>query len=668
VQTIEFIPEFRLGTSNLDLRTLSPVIDGQTYTDIPYSVKRCNEHHTQLEYVIESTIIFTVDVRQTSADLLELSWSIAGLTYSPDDFGICFKHVENLWQYLRNGYNSWDGSYYVDPEALQGIEAVSNHGYGMVQLCPRGDGECVVLGFDQHERFQHIFHVSTEAVPPALTITTCWDRKRSDLSQTLQSEQLLIITDNDYERALRRWAEIVAQRAIRPPRIPKRAVKGWCSWYNLYAHIDEESILADLRGAAEVRDRERLPLDVFLIDDGFTPEMGDWLKVKPQFPRGMKPLLNDVRAAGFTPGLWIAPFVVGNRSKLYRQHPDWVVHDVETGKPIAQWKPYGEYRWHKQSGEYYILDVTHPDAFNYIQNIFRVWRNDWGCEYFKIDFLFYGAEYGPDRARWHTPGLTRIEVWRKMAEMIRAEIGDAFWQASGAPLWASVGMVDGMRVGSDVGVRWSGFLSAESLLRDQAARNFTNGILWQTDPDCVLLRDHEHHLSDTEVTALALYSGMSGGILLTSDSLHELSSERIRLLRLILGQQTSLSVCLNPLLGRAQLSYTLQYHTGHLFDEPGQRLVTHSADPVVVQVRDISGSRNDGCILVLNTAKHPIQRIYTFTQLGLPDTLYTCVWNKTVALSEQSPDSRINVRLAPHEATLIFVSPLPFTSIPDTIS
>ena len=169
--------------------------------------------------------------------------------------------------------------------------------------------------------------------------------------------------------------------------------------------------------------------------------------------------------------------MVGNRSKLFKQHPDWVVHDVETGKPIVQWKTYGEFRWHKQSGEYYTLDVTHPDAFSCIRNVFHTWWHEWGCDYFKVDFLFYGAEYGPTRAKWHTSGLTRIEIWRKMAEMIRAEIGDALWLACGSPLWAAVGLADGIRIGGDVGVKWSGSLSAESLLRDQATRNFANGVL-----------------------------------------------------------------------------------------------------------------------------------------------------------------------------------------------
>ncbi|MCX7841440.1 MAG: hypothetical protein N2559_18565, partial [Anaerolineae bacterium] len=71
----------------------------------------------------------------------------------------------------------------------------------------------------------------------------------------------------------------------------------------------------------------------------------------------------------------------------------------------------------------YILDATHPEAFEYLRGVFRTWRHDWGCEYFKTDFMFWGAEYGPDRAAYHTPGLSRMEVWHRVARMIREEIG-----------------------------------------------------------------------------------------------------------------------------------------------------------------------------------------------------------------------------------------------------
>jgi hypothetical protein len=140
-----------------------------------------------------------------------------------------------------------------------------------------------------------------------------------------------------------------------------------------------------------------------------------------------------------------------------------------------------------------------------------------------------GMEYGPEEAVWHESGLSRVEIWRRMATIIREEVGDAMWLGCGCPLWASVGFVDAVRIGRDTGVSWHGEYSAESLVRDLQTRNHASGILWQADPDCVLLRDRFHHLSDKEVRSLLLFAGLSGGLLMTSDKLDEISEARAEL-------------------------------------------------------------------------------------------------------------------------------------------
>ncbi len=371
--------------------------------------------------------------------------------------------------------------------------------------------------------------------------------------ERFELERLVIFNHTEIENGLREWARIVANASPTSPRLSSPSITGWCSWYNLYAYINEENILEHLHAAQTVAARENLSMRVFQIDDGFTPEMGDWLEVKPQFPRGMKPLLEDIRSAGFIPGLWIAPFMVGNRSQLHRDHPDWIVKDRQSGKPITHMRFYGEFRWHKRSEEYYILDATHPEAFDYLRKIFRTWRHEWGCAYFKTDFMHFGSEYGPDRAVWHTPGMTRIEIWRRVAEMIREEIGEALWLGCGCPLWASIGLVDGIRIGRDVGIAWSGDYSAQSLLRDQSCRNFANQILWQSDPDCVLLREHFSDLSEEEIKSLAIYAGMTGGVIMTSDHLGELSPNCINLWRLLLSEERA--SCDFPLLGQSNIFY-----------------------------------------------------------------------------------------------------------------
>ena len=334
----------------------------------------------------------------------------------------------------------------------------------------------------------------------------------------------------------------------------------------------------------DFRDDTGAPFGIFLVDDGFTPEMGDWLQTKPQFPGGILPVLDTARAKGFTPGLWIAPFMVGNRSNLYADHPEWVVKSRATGKPLAPMTFYGEFRWHKRSEEYYVLDLTHPDAEAYIRTVFRTWARDWGVGYFKTDFMHLGSFYGPDEATWHEDGISRIEIWMKMARLIREEVGEAWWLCCGAPLLPPVGLCDAMRIGRDIGVSWTGHYSAESLLRDQTSRNFMHGVLWQADPDCILLRDRFHDLSDDQVHSLAQFAGLAGGVLMTSDQLDQVPETRRRMLVDLAGDGATFQ-CEFPELGQTALTYRLGTAPN------GQPMAFSHGAPVLVQrVRQADGT------------------------------------------------------------------------------
>ena len=479
-------------------------------------------------------------------EVTSLSVRVDGLERPASSLGLRFDGVTGVRRYLRNGYQSWDGCYFVEPGAAPGDGPAAKAptlGFAMTALLPDAGG-AVVIGHDRHDRYQTRFRFGGSADAMSIDVETLLD-----LSGGTEAETLHLFDGDDVEKTLRRWSRRVGTAAPILPRTPRRRMTGWCSWYNHYAAIDEESIRAELRSAVAFRNREDVPLAIFQIDDGFTPEMGDWLDVKPQFPRGMAPLLGDIAAEGFRPGLWIAPFLVGNRSRLFASHPDWLVQDRTTGGPLVAFHFYGEFRWHKRSEEYHVLDVTHPEAAAYISHVLRTWVRDWGACCIKADFLLHGAEYGPDRAAWHLPGLSRMAVFRTMMRLIRDAIGgDTLLSGCGCPLWASVGLVDSVRIGRDVGVEWHGEYSAESLLRDLQTRNHAHGILWSADPDCLLLRDRYHALSDPEVETLARFAAGAGGVLMTSDTLDALSPVRTALLAELLRES---AVCCDfPMLGQ----------------------------------------------------------------------------------------------------------------------
>ncbi len=508
----------------ISLAGLVPLIDG-------------SEPACQPSEVSESRVCWKLDsgtfiLEIEAAEPLKLRCRVEGYTASLASIGIRFAAATGVRRYLRNGYQSWDGSFFVAPGTSPGDGPPGKAptlGFAMTALLAEGGG-ALVLGFTRHDRFQSQFRFGGTAETMTIDVETLLDR-----TGATEGEPLVLFENDDVEAALRHWSQIVAGESPITPRTQDRRITGWCSWYNHYAMIDDTVLRAELASCTAFRDSHDVPLDVFQIDDGFTPEMGDWLDTRPQFPLGMQPLLADIAAAGFTPGLWIAPFMVGNRSKLYAAHPDWVVQDI-AGGPLVQMHFYGEFRWHKRSEEYYILDVTHPQAAAYIGEVFRIWTQDWGAGYFKTDFMLFGSEYGPDRAVWHDNGLSRIAVWRRMAAIIRENIGEALWLGCGCPLWASVGYVDAVRIGRDIGVTWHGEYSAESLLRDLATRNHANGVLWQADPDCILLRANFHDLNDVQIDSLARLGAAAGGVLMTSDTLAELPRERAALFARLLRE------------------------------------------------------------------------------------------------------------------------------------
>jgi hypothetical protein len=675
-----------IESSSVSLCHAHPVVNGTVLEKARLEVLHEEADGITVRYTAPALghATFGLASRRETAAHCSLHYWVEGLSagVALDSFGLRFESVENLRAYLRHGYCSWDGSFYVEPEARGDFVPYDSRletGHGMTQLLPRLGLGSVILGFDRHDRFQQTFTFDTRQSPPTLTILTLWDQKNRAALARCESERLILFEHPEVEEGLRMWARLVAgampkwEKFLAPGRTP---LTGWCSWYNLYGAITEENILDHLCSAAETARRENLPMRIFQIDDGFTPEMGDWLEVKPQFPRGMKPLLDHIRAAGFVPGLWIAPFMVGNRSRLYREHPDWVVKDRQTGGPFVQLKLYGEFRWHKRSEEYYILDATQPEAFEYLRRVFRTWRREWGCEYFKTDFMRVGAEHGPDKVVWHTPGRTRIEIWRRVAEMIREEIGEAIWLGCGCPLWAAVGLVDGIRIGGDAGVAWASTLSPQSLLRDLTTRNFGNHILWQIDPDCVLLRNRFHHFTEAEVRSLAIYAGMSGGVLMTSDHLGDLSPDRVRLWKLILADGQTRATCHFPFLGQTPISYERP-----AADRDSHRVGQEApaADPALVQVRPSTSDpapvsqRQDGeaaagagaAVFFFNPSGQPLERAYPLASLGLTGPLYVFDWTANRAWPE--PVERVSVTLPAHDGVLLFLRGEPIAAPPERL-
>lgn len=120
----------------------------------------------------------------------------------------------------------------------------------------------------------------------------------------------------------RRWHDYQRESVLRDT-LPRPVL--FNSWEATMFDIDEGGQMDLAARAAEIG------CELFVVDDGWfrgredeTGGLGDWEPDPAKFPRGLRPLAEEVRSLGMDFGLWIEPEMVSPGSDLMREHPDWV--------------------------------------------------------------------------------------------------------------------------------------------------------------------------------------------------------------------------------------------------------------------------------------------------------------------------------------------------------
>ncbi|GAB4313824.1 MAG: hypothetical protein Kow0059_05200 [Candidatus Sumerlaeia bacterium] len=343
------------------------------------------------------------------------------------------------------------------------------------------------------------------------------------------SEWIYIAVGDRALAALDLWADRFGlfNRLSFPAHVPA----GYCTWYLFNRQINADIVRRNITAQAELLGP--YGYRIFQVDDGATSWHGDWLDTHAR----MKGLTLSQMAAlakkhGLTPGLWLTPFLISERSRVFREHPDWFAKDAE-GAPQPAANPWLDEKC-------YISDGTNPAARRWMAEQFRALRKDIGFDYFKLDFCFNATA-----ARYlNDPDATAVEAFRAMMDAVRKGAGRrTFLLGCGAPLAASTGLFDAMRIGPDTG--WtideshperplvSTWPQMSWALSNVAARACMHRRLWLNDPDCVMARAERNRLTLPERRTLASLMALSGGMVLASDDLPRLEPEGLALLRAI---------------------------------------------------------------------------------------------------------------------------------------
>ncbi|MCB9760052.1 MAG: alpha-galactosidase [Alphaproteobacteria bacterium] len=375
----------------------------------------------------------------------------------------------------------------------------------------------------------------------------------------------------DVQTGLEAWADAVAANLDLVPwhrRVPGRRVpNGWNSWGGgagtggYGTQIDEDLMLENLAVMAdELRD---WGMDWFQLDDGYEPAYGDWTWRADRFPRGPAWLTAQIRAAGLRPGLWMAPFTADPDSDLFAEHPDWFADPIPLGLLFT--------------GEYEILDLSHPEVQAWLAERIREVREDWGFEWFKLDFGYY-ALFGDGL---YDPDLTREEAWREALTIVRDGLGeDAFFMLVGTTVM-NVGLTDATRLTLDTEPWWDG--DPPTALHDEqgikpavrtiARRWFLQDRVQINHPDLLFFRANTEAgvppLTLAESRAHALFIGLSGGIVKLGDRLLDLQPEHLNAIRQILPIHGAAARPLDLIEREIPEVYRLDFDGGlDGFDEP----------------------------------------------------------------------------------------------------
>ncbi len=328
---------------------------------------------------------------------------------------------------------------------------------------------------------------------------------------------------------LEEYADAIARTyKIKLPEIPS----GYCTWYSKpNGGASDEKHMAELADFC-AENLGKFGFDLLQIDDKWQISSRDFTSHNPQgpYPNGMKPTAEKIKAAGFTPGIWLIPFGWDPERPIFADHQDWFVHKEDGSLYTVHW-----------AGT--CLDMTHPQAREFLHEVVSRMTRQWGYKYIKIDGLWTGMAtkilypqptYRPDNlgdAIFHNPAKTNMEAYRDGLKLVRDAAGKDVYilgcnvAQNMRTLGASIGLVDGMRIGSDTGARWTAVLRGAAM---GSRLYFLHNRLWHNDPDCLMLRDP---LTLDQARAWGASIAISGQLNIVSEWLPGLPAEKLDVIK-----------------------------------------------------------------------------------------------------------------------------------------
>lgn len=492
--------------------SVSVIYDGGHYNRLVKSSGQWTAEKTAGGYLAHSGA-FTIAFREINDGFTVKA------TFTADekiDHAILFRAftglTDRITDVVTNGFSESNGNRFNEMQAaprlnrLAGNQSVISSDSAAVRF---EGGEVAAIGAATFDRYFTEIELNSDGEVAA---GHQLDFKSIGAGETIESDEIAFVSGADFSDALENYARVTVGFN---PRERKPAPVGWCSWYYYGPDISADIIRENMYALKDAK----VPVNLIQIDDGWQKDRGDW---EPNEKFGdMKKLADEIRAAGYTPGIWIAPFAANETSEVYRFHPEWFVKNPDDDGIFG----------------YPSMDFSHPGAAEHLRKIFATISREWGFRYIKIDLVLHAISAG----RHHDRSFNAIRNYRRALKIINEAVTpDTYLISCTAPIGASAGLVDGARTSSDIFENWE---SVRKISLQNFRRYYYGGRAFNVDFDCFLARTAKNEdeqcfrlciRTGDEIKTHAATVAASGGAIMFSDKVSLLDEKQIALYKAII--------------------------------------------------------------------------------------------------------------------------------------
>ncbi|MFA7560915.1 MAG: alpha-galactosidase [Candidatus Izemoplasmatales bacterium] len=197
-----------------------------------------------------------------------------------------------------------------------------------------------------------------------------WNLKSQETFYT--PEVLMSFSSSGFNRLSLNFHDLINQYIIKPEFKDKKRPVLFNNWEATMFSFSQRKLIKLAKKA------KSLGMEMFVLDDGWFGErnddkagLGDWYCNKKKIPLGIEGLAKKINKLGLEFGIWVEPEMINYNSKLYNEHPEWVIRHPNFKPSLGR--------------NQLILDLANPEVVDYLDNVLSKLFSEANIAYCKWD-------------------------------------------------------------------------------------------------------------------------------------------------------------------------------------------------------------------------------------------------------------------------------------------